>query len=72
MTRLSFLVRLEALASHEGDGVRKENPIQTKKQLDVDSKDSRNDRPMVSHFLSAFWTGKTIGEAVTLGVNPRG
>ena len=24
MTRLSFLVRLEALASHEGDGVRKE------------------------------------------------
>ena len=29
MTRLSFLVRLEALASHEGDGVRKENPIES-------------------------------------------
>jgi hypothetical protein len=50
-------VRLEALASHEGDGVRKENPIALRRQVFVNSLM----RPMVSHFLSAFWTGKTIG-----------
>ena len=105
MTRLSFLVRLEALASHEGDGVRKENPMFTggchERTVDhgfllhslspcgrvgaqapgilelgnlwMNSHNGRqcaSRRPMVSHFLSAFWTGKTIGEAVTLGVNP--